>query len=546
MVAYKAWYSTLGTTGLTPSLRIRRVKCDETKPACQRCTSTGRTCDGYDSEATASRRPNNQLALPSRGLPVANSSSLSPSSTPTPYWQAAAAASAASAPGLRTIRPSPPDIDGTELERSYFHEFRQAAEEGFCQHVANETPFWTWTVPYLCIQEPAVRHAIVALGAALRGYRLAEPRGSSTSPSRMEVFTLDQYGQAMTLLRQANGEAAGVTATTLVCCLAFVMIECLRGNWEDALQHLRAGLAIVDSTIPLEDLIALADQKGSLPGRGQLAGDTDYVVRKFVMLELSACLFQEHFQPVIALKLLRARRGAAKVIQEPRNVGEAHRATTQFCRDVCASAWEWNAGAVSPAEVARGREELVATGQRLGEALSELQEGTGAPKRWNADDTSLKVDMLHAACCRQLARVTAGRAEGPQDEAGYEEIARFAESVKRGVAAMGPDARERRFVLDVGTVAPMHFVVYNCGSSRTRDRALAVLNRWARRETFWDGPEVFALLSAGEAGAGLPKVVSGGPSIPALRDKLGRLSIGEGWEDGLGKERGKGKGKGKE
>lgn len=28
-------------------IRIRRVKCDEAKPLCDRCTSTGRTCDGY-------------------------------------------------------------------------------------------------------------------------------------------------------------------------------------------------------------------------------------------------------------------------------------------------------------------------------------------------------------------------------------------------------------------------------------------------------------------------------------------------------------------
>ncbi|KAE8550509.1 hypothetical protein EYB25_006736 [Talaromyces marneffei] len=27
--------------------KVRRVKCDETRPACGRCTSTGRTCDGY-------------------------------------------------------------------------------------------------------------------------------------------------------------------------------------------------------------------------------------------------------------------------------------------------------------------------------------------------------------------------------------------------------------------------------------------------------------------------------------------------------------------
>jgi hypothetical protein len=33
---------------LTDIIRIRRVKCDEGKPNCQRCISTGRKCDGYE------------------------------------------------------------------------------------------------------------------------------------------------------------------------------------------------------------------------------------------------------------------------------------------------------------------------------------------------------------------------------------------------------------------------------------------------------------------------------------------------------------------
>ena len=34
-------------------LRVRKVKCDEEKPRCRRCTSTGRKCDGYAPELPA-------------------------------------------------------------------------------------------------------------------------------------------------------------------------------------------------------------------------------------------------------------------------------------------------------------------------------------------------------------------------------------------------------------------------------------------------------------------------------------------------------------
>jgi Fungal Zn(2)-Cys(6) binuclear cluster domain len=39
--------STLAFDADLPRYRIRKVKCDELKPSCNRCTHTGRKCDGY-------------------------------------------------------------------------------------------------------------------------------------------------------------------------------------------------------------------------------------------------------------------------------------------------------------------------------------------------------------------------------------------------------------------------------------------------------------------------------------------------------------------
>lgn len=36
-----------GFAGGCLTCRMRKVKCDEQRPSCQRCISTGRTCDGY-------------------------------------------------------------------------------------------------------------------------------------------------------------------------------------------------------------------------------------------------------------------------------------------------------------------------------------------------------------------------------------------------------------------------------------------------------------------------------------------------------------------
>lgn len=461
------------------------MKCDETKPDCQRCTSTGRTCDGYDNDATAPRRPPTQLTHTSRG-PLVAIPSTSPL-TPT-HWHAAAAA--ASTPGLRTIRPSPPDLSGTEPERSYFHDFRHAAEAGLSQHVVHQTPFWTYTVPHLTLHSPAVRHATLALGAALRTYHLG-----AAAPPEAEVFTLDRYGTAMTLLRAADREEQGVTATTLVCCLVFVVVEALRGNWDDALRHLRAGLAIIDSAVPSAELRALAEPRGVVTGLG-LAGELDYVVRTFAALETSACLFRKDFQPAIALKVL----GAETAAGEFRDMAEAHRAVAHFRREVCATAWAWGTGGEA------GWGEIEARAVQLEGRLRRFRDGNALE---GAAGVSLGMDVLHFCCTRQLARRLAaqhlprpGSPGSPGDDEAHEEIFRLAESVRRGIAALAPDDYGRRFMLDAGIVAPVHFAAQSCRGARARERALEMLRGWERRENFWDGPEVGALLRIGGDGAG--------------------------------------------
>ncbi|TEY71535.1 hypothetical protein BOTCAL_0091g00200 [Botryotinia calthae] len=40
--------------GLSEIATVRRVKCDEGRPSCQRCISTGRKCDGYEKESSDS------------------------------------------------------------------------------------------------------------------------------------------------------------------------------------------------------------------------------------------------------------------------------------------------------------------------------------------------------------------------------------------------------------------------------------------------------------------------------------------------------------
>ncbi|EMT72401.1 Transcriptional regulatory protein moc3 [Fusarium odoratissimum] len=119
--------------------RIRRVKCDEGKPVCLRCTSTGRTCDGYT-------------------LPPSSSYSSSTSTSPSPQSSDSYSATA----DLKLILPrqSPEEV------RSYrfFLEITAPSLAG-----AFYADFWLAEVPRVCMSDAAIWHAVVSLEALDHG-----------------------------------------------------------------------------------------------------------------------------------------------------------------------------------------------------------------------------------------------------------------------------------------------------------------------------------------------------------------------------------------
>ena len=321
--------------------------------------------------------------------------------------------------------------------------------EGICQ-IDNKASFWKFTIPQLCIEESAVKHAIVALGAAFRDYR--------SSTSRDE--TSGHYGKAMAILGRT---VAPSVVTTLVCCLAFLIIQCLQRNWKEALVHLKSGLTIIKHQVLMVNLDRPADPTAELENDT----DTDYIIRVFCMLELSASI-KWRFEPIIAR--LRARPARGLGVSKLHDRRDAHKAVETFCRDVCA--WKWDA----KGDYAKRGSELLDIGQQLEEKLQSF--------KGSAVDASLEVDMLHVAFWKELARVTAyGPAHPPEAEA-CKNIVRVAEDVRR---IWGLE--KRQFKLGTTILPPLYFVVRNCSCKETRELALNIARGWMQQENFWDGTD---------------------------------------------------------
>ncbi|KAJ5681596.1 uncharacterized protein N7477_001536 [Penicillium maclennaniae] len=190
--------------------KARRVKCDESRPACRRCLSTGRACEGYGIWGGGGSP---------YGQPQSNRA-LSVYCTPIPAGSL------------------------TADEQVSFDWFMERTAKKFAGLFTSD--FWETLVFQASAQEPAVRHAIVALSAA---HRYDSNYGPWMIPTMYgfdaEQFTLQQYNKAIKCLRAPGGNSKKTTRVALITCLIFVTLEYLRGQYQMGAAHLRYGIQLL-------------------------------------------------------------------------------------------------------------------------------------------------------------------------------------------------------------------------------------------------------------------------------------------------------------
>lgn len=194
--------------------RIRRVKCDETKPLCTRCTSTGRQCEGY----SASTLPHT-TSRPARN-PKFTSETLG---------------------SLLSYRLSS-GIPGTYAEQRSFCYLRERAIYDISGYFQSE--FWDRLVLQISHTEPVLRHALMALSSLCETYESQDLKNiNDTSRGR---FALKHYNRAVRLLGAHLSTSQPQLEVILTSCLVFVWLEFIRNDFHAGLNHLKGGLKILE------------------------------------------------------------------------------------------------------------------------------------------------------------------------------------------------------------------------------------------------------------------------------------------------------------
>ncbi|KAK3699768.1 hypothetical protein LTR37_016277 [Vermiconidia calcicola] len=102
--------------------------------------------------------------------------------------------------------------------------------------------FWTRIVAQMSYSEPAIRHAMAAIGTHQSGNLVAQSSKQA----------LLQYNKAIKVVSERTS-SANSTDMTLVVCLLFVCLEFLRGDATRALRHSNAGVRIAMSCRSLDN-----------------------------------------------------------------------------------------------------------------------------------------------------------------------------------------------------------------------------------------------------------------------------------------------------
>lgn len=411
---------------LTPSsTRARKVKCDEARPNCLRCQTSNRICAGYRTVPRGSISWNQLLRVQPSTIPSSTSCSA--------------------------------ELRGLDF-------FRRIVAPALASPLANA--FWARPVFQLAIQDPATRHAVLAISSF---YERFDPFAYSP--------TANEDGSALRHYNKALGHVAVSrhldADTVLLISILFTCIEFLRGDATAAIQHCRHGTHIlrsIENASP--EMLAIFRHLSIFPfffgatlSDFPLLRNLKYPGRRIDNVAQAAetldCLMSSSVRLVRAFDPFRL--GTVDLVEIPPSL-----LLTQY--ELCQDLDTWQA----EVSILRGKVELNDENQTLLRSLE---------MRWLV----CKIWVRIASCSDEMTCDTY------QDQ--FERIVELAREDAASKRLSRPE-EPSIFKFEMGLSPLLHFVVLKCRFLRLRLEALALLKTLScARESLWDTALMYGISS---------------------------------------------------
>ncbi|KAM0281405.1 hypothetical protein ACHAQH_003527 [Verticillium albo-atrum] len=443
--------------------KTRKVKCDEARPACKRCVTTGRVCDGYGIWGGGGNAYHERHVVEPTGA-------LYTQVVPGPR----------AAPLVLVLNPQ---------EQEYFEWFKYRTSVKLPASYASG--FWNTLIFQSSVQEPSVLNAVLALGSCGDAPQQHPSEGTSRSWTANERFTLQHYGEAMRHLKphfSHRGKAS--TRVALIACFLFVSFELLRGHFEAARIHLDNGLRILE-----ESRVLFPGVDGGICARACLESIDNWIVEIFLRIQLQIGILRYTqvypFQNLMSTKLelpSSAFRSAHEAWQylSP-HLSEAM-ALTQQARSYVASKYGTPYQVTGMLEAqARVRTGLEQWLPKYTEFYECLQEPMVAEQR-----RGYRIPFAFHTMTTIMAKTCLSRDESAFDNqtSDFVQLLDHLTSLRKLAPEMSPFTAPAmdmsRSIVDMGWIPPLYFTAVKCRVHRVRLQAVRLLESTFHREGLWD------------------------------------------------------------
>ncbi|KAE8139371.1 hypothetical protein BDV38DRAFT_51217 [Aspergillus pseudotamarii] len=220
--------------------KARRKKCDEARPHCRTCANAGRECGGY--QETIDRR--------TRAWKTTKATVDVPCKIEIEVQQNELTVAKECGAWISRLLVDPSQTDLSLSERWYLGFFRTSTAAQCSGYFPLE--FWHRMVHQVSEEEPAVRHATIAISALHRSFSTTQSPQNPGNQIDPHLFPLRQCNKAITSLQQRL-QSVGCRQNshvliTLITCVLFVSFAFLQGDTDAASCHLRHGTRLLQET----------------------------------------------------------------------------------------------------------------------------------------------------------------------------------------------------------------------------------------------------------------------------------------------------------
>lgn len=424
------------------------MKCDETPGACRNCTVAGWKCDGYDVV---------RLVLAGKSDQEVHTA-------------------------LSLCRPTHNSPGESPEERRGFAYFQTAT-------IPNMTGFfdsrlWKDLVLPMSHSERAITHAVVALAAL---HEDLQSRGAPLSREDLtncrQKFALGQYGRSLAALNERRySQDPKLRDVLLTCCLLFVAIDVLRGQYDPALLHLKNGLAIIEEERQLS-----SKESGVLACRTAVE---QMLLATMARLETQSAFFG--LPPLISssLSFTIDYSGGADI----RTVREARTALDKLLAGsvrLSVAVHEFpvkdRVAHLHP-ELAAKQHRLIAQLREFGQQLDVSMAHFIRPTE-SKEQRGLDLILLHHITFSVLVEtLLCGHDQSIYSTfiTSFQRMMILSSKISQSFKGDSATGTRPTLLLDMGIIPSLFIICWKCRNSALRHQALYTLEEWPHREGLWD------------------------------------------------------------